>query len=83
MKKSEFRIEEYDGEFRVQRLFSRTVGRGRKKKEVVKYKNVDEFGLEPFYFRGLIRKAMGPFATLQEAENMVDVIIKGKKFHYL
>lgn len=82
MERTEFRIEEYNGRFRVQRLFEEESGCGRKKKITKEWRNVDEDGCRPFYFKGIaIRESMKSFKTLIAAEDMIAVIIKGKIYH--
>ena len=83
MRRDEFRVEEYNGEFRVQRVFTREEGKRRKKKTIWVWRNVDEYGRKPRYFRGIpVIEAMGPFEKLELAKDLIETLIKGETYHY-
>jgi len=83
MKKEDFRVVEYNGKFRVQRLFETTEGRGRKKRTATEWHYVSDHGNQPFYFRGMaVVEPMKSFKTLDVAWAMVDIIIQGYIYHH-
>ena len=82
MKREEFRVVEYNGKFRVQRLFWDTTGCGRRKKTERIWIYVSDRGLEPHYFRGIaIIELMESFKTIEAAWDMVDIIVTGEIIH--
>ena len=83
MKKHEFRIEEYNGEFRVQRFFEYDpYDYRRRKKPVNEWINISDRGMKPYYFHAIpVIESMRPFKSLKDARRMIDIIIEGKKYH--
>lgn len=90
--RAEYRVEEYDGIFQIQRKevkikITRFLFKKNKVTEEIKWKFVDKWGNCLFYSR----RALGfnnyeckiePFKDLKSAFDKIDVMIKGETYHY-
>jgi len=87
--RSDFRVAEYDGEFRIQRKTFKTKTTGmlwwKKETEVIEWCRVNKWGNPILILRGPIsyrEPSIGPFHDLKSAVRAIDIMIKGIKYHY-
>ena len=84
-----FRVEEYDGDFQIQRKTVKIVITGilwwKKETEVTEWSYVNRFGepiftiYHPIYYRC---SKISPFKDLQSAFNKIDTMTVGAIYHY-
>ena len=86
---SDYRVEEYDGTFKIQVRTTEHKTKGhlwwKKKIEVEKWEYVNKYGKPvwciyyPIYYK---EQPIAPFKDLKSAFDKVDIMIKGKIYHY-
>jgi hypothetical protein len=88
---SDYRVEEYDGTFQIQRkeVIKKTIGSlwWKKTTEETKWKYVDKWGECLFCITGYIyydnyHQKIKPFTDLKSAFDQIDIMIAGVKYHY-